>query len=76
MALELRALWLEGVKSHHSVFKHFCRKYAHPNYTQIGEFHASNLPHVGLDCWAATINIARDPRWYIPSQSVFGILPL
>ena len=30
----------------------------------MGENHASNLPHVGLDCWSPTVNIGRDPRWY------------
>ena len=29
----------------------------------VGEDHTSNLPHCGLDCWSACINIARDPRW-------------
>jgi len=29
----------------------------------VGENHANNLPHVGLDCWSPNLNIARDPRW-------------
>ena len=29
----------------------------------VGENHASNLPHLGLDCWSPNINIVRDPRW-------------
>ena len=29
----------------------------------VGENHADNLPHVGLNCWSPNINIARDPRW-------------
>ena len=33
----------------------------------VGEDHHSNLPHIGLDCWGPTINIGRDPRWYIIS---------
>eukprot|EP01084_Bolivina_argentea_P194019 332854_1 len=41
----------------------------------IGEYHTSNLPHVGLDCWAATINIGRDPRWgrmfEVPSEDPY-----
>lgn len=31
----------------------------------MGENHPSNLPHLGLDCWSPTINIGRDPRWYV-----------
>jgi beta-glucosidase-like glycosyl hydrolase len=30
---------------------------------QVGENHANNLPHLGLDCWSPNININRDPRW-------------
>ena len=41
----------------------------------IGENHASNLPHLGLDCWSPTINIGRDPRWgrmyEIPSEDPY-----
>ena len=29
----------------------------------IGEYHLSNLPHIGLNCWSPTVNIGRDPRW-------------
>ncbi|KAL1512293.1 hypothetical protein AB1Y20_005555 [Prymnesium parvum] len=29
----------------------------------VGEDHASNLPHIGLDCWSPNIGIVRDPRW-------------
>lgn len=29
----------------------------------VGEFHPSNLPHLGLDCWAPNVGISRDPRW-------------
>mmetsp|Transcript_8016 Transcript_8016/g.8854 ORF Transcript_8016/g.8854 Transcript_8016/m.8854 type:complete len:761 (+) Transcript_8016:22-2304(+) len=29
----------------------------------VGENHANNLPHMGLDCWSPNININRDPRW-------------
>ncbi len=38
----------------------------------MGENRQSNLPHIGLNCWAPTINIGRDPRWgrmrEIPSE--------
>ena len=29
----------------------------------VGENHASDLPHIGLDCWSPNIGIVRDPRW-------------
>jgi hypothetical protein len=28
----------------------------------VGENHASNLPHIGLDCWSPNLGIVRDPR--------------
>lgn len=29
----------------------------------VGENHATDLPHIGLDCWSPNIGIVRDPRW-------------
>eukprot|EP00054_Salpingoeca_dolichothecata_P025258 m.174997 g.174997 ORF g.174997 m.174997 type:complete len:788 (+) comp25291_c0_seq2:67-2430(+) len=29
----------------------------------VGENHASNLPHLGLDCWSPNVNLVRSPRW-------------
>jgi hypothetical protein len=29
----------------------------------VGENHASGLPHIGLDCWSPNIGVVRDPRW-------------
>lgn len=41
----------------------------------VGENHASNLPHIGLDCWSPNIDILRDPRWgrsmEVPSEDPY-----
>ena len=41
----------------------------------VGENHASNLPHLGLDCWSPNIGILRDPRWgramEVPSEDPY-----
>ena len=42
----------------------------------VGEDHASNLPHLGLDCWSPNIGIVRDPRWgrnqEVPGEDPFS----